>query len=250
MQSKYYYISLISKCKSLHGRIKLLGEGSFGRVYLMREKKHRHRLVCVKEIRTVNMNSKERQSCRMEGEMMKKLHHPNVIRYFGAFESSNHSNKYIVMEYCSGGDLRQFLKISFNSMNENKICYWFIQICLGLEHMHRNKIMHRDIKSQNIFISNAGFLVLGDLGIARDLQQDGFAQTVIGTPVYMSPEVFDEKSYDLRSDIWALGCVLYEMCTGTPPFVATTTPALINNICNGRFTPLSKYVVHRLVNSY
>lgn len=176
----------------------------------------------------------------MEVHVMKKLRHPNLIRLLEA------SKRCIVMEYCSGGDLQARLRTSGGGgggrLGEDKVWYWFVQLCLGLHHVHQQHILHRDIKTANVFLSNEGFLVLGDFGIARDLAGAGdaaMANTVIGTPLYMAPEMFEGKIYTLSSDVWALGCVLYELCAGAPPFSGASTPHLMNKICNGRYTPLS-----------
>lgn len=106
--------------------------------------------------------------------------------------------------------------------------------------MHQQRVLHRDVKTANVFLSNAGYLVLGDLGIARKLASGDAAATVIGTPLYMAPEVLEGKEYSFSSDVWALGCVLYELCTGRPPFMASTTPHLLNKICHGDYQPIQK----------
>ena len=98
-------------------------------------------------------------------------------------------------------------------------------MCLGLQYLHANRVLHRDIKSANIFLDAQNHLKLGDLGVAKQLVQT-FAHTTVGTPYYMSPELVEEKPYNHKSDIWALGCVLYEMCTQTYPFNAKNFPEL------------------------
>ncbi|KAF1314347.1 Nek/nek1 protein kinase, partial [Globisporangium splendens] len=241
-------------------KIKLLGQGSFGQVFLMREKKPGGRLVCIKQIHSFHTpaargSPSSSPSTVMEVSLMKKLHHPNLIRFVDSFPCSNSSSKQkesqshcIVMDYCPGGDLHAYIQQGRGRSGGNKkqitedlVWFWFLQLCLGLHHMHQLHILHRDIKTSNIFLSNAGFLVLGDFGIARELQSaHDLANTVIGTPLYMALETLDGKPYSFASDIWALGCVLYEMCTGNPPFVASSTPALIRKICDGQFAPLSK----------
>lgn len=247
-------------------RIKLLGEGSFGRVFLMREKRPGGgRLVCVKEIHNVHRSSSSIPhggadtlcSDATEVRLMKKLRHPNLIRFLDAFpgtksKSRTKSTSCIVMEFCSGGDLRSYLRRQHSGgggpgelgkarhRTEDMIWFWFLQLCLGLHHMHQLQVLHRDVKTANIFLSNAGFLVLGDFGIARELRADELAATVIGTPLYMAPETLEGEPYSFASDIWSLGCVLYEMCTGEPPFSAKTMPLLVNKICGGSFTPLSR----------
>lgn len=232
-----HLIELINYTNSIDcRRIKILGEGSFGRVYLMRETKPGGRLVCAKEIQQVH------GSASTESILMKKLRHPNLIHFFDmVIVQSKKPRQWIIMEYCSGGDLKaHLLSLAAHSMVEEKIWYWFVQLCLGLQHMHQQQILHRDIKTANIFLSNSGFLVLGDFGIARDLKNHDMAKTVIGTPLYMAPEILGGKPYGFASDIWALGCVLYELCTGRPPFSASSTPALINKICQGAYIPISK----------
>ncbi|GMF33212.1 unnamed protein product [Phytophthora lilii] len=151
------------------------------------------------------------------------------------------------MEYCSGGDLRSYLKTAhrangkqIQSLTEDKIWYWFVQLALGLHHMHQQRVLHRDVKAANIFLSNAGYLVLGDLGIAKTLTSGDMAATVIGTPLYMAPEVLDGKDYSFSSDVWALGCVLYELCTGKPPFKASHPAQLLNKICRTDYVPIQK----------
>ncbi|KAL3665059.1 hypothetical protein V7S43_009693 [Phytophthora oleae] len=231
-----------------YSRVKLLGEGSFGRVFLMREKKSGGRLVCVKQIHRVHhfkgsfMAAGHAKAFGTEAELMKKLRHPNLIRLLSSFIGpSPLRQQHLVMEYCSGGDLRSYLKGQETlGLSEEKIWHWFVQLALGLHHMHQQRVLHRDLKTANIFLSDAGYLVLGDLGIARTLNTGDMAGTVIGTPLYMAPEVLDGKEYSFSSDVWALGCVLYELCTGKPPFTASNTAQLLNKICLGDYAPIKK----------
>jgi non-specific serine/threonine protein kinase/NIMA (never in mitosis gene a)-related kinase len=176
--------------------IRLLGEGSFGKVYLMRDKKLR-KFVCVKIIKIKNIPKKEREATKNEVDLLKKLNHPNIVRYIDSFLSKNKESLCISMEYCDGGDLASQIKdAKKNLFNENKILHWFVQIALGLHHMHTNRVLHRDLKTQNIFLLGNGRLVLGDLGISKVLEGTmDFAQTCIGTPYYMSPEIFQNKPY-------------------------------------------------------
>ncbi|KAG2783450.1 hypothetical protein PC116_g13575 [Phytophthora cactorum] len=232
-----------------YSRVKLLGEGSFGSVFLMREKKLGGRLVCVKEIYRAHYPKRSAFASRaksvdVEVDLMKKLRHPNLIRLLSSFVGPSPLRQpHIVMEYCSGGDLRTYLKthkMQRSCLDEDKIWYWFVQLALGLHHMHQQRVLHRDLKTANIFLSDAGYLVLGDLGIARTLKIGDMATTVIGTPLYMAPEVLDGKDYSFSSDVWALGCVLYELCTGKPPFTANNTAQLMNKICHVDYLPIQK----------
>ncbi|XP_016149767.1 serine/threonine-protein kinase Nek1-like [Sinocyclocheilus grahami] len=148
---------------------------------------------------------------------------------------------YIVMDYCEGGDL--FKKINNQRgtlFSEEQILDWFVQICLALKHVHDRKILHRDIKSQNIFLTKDGTIQLGDFGIARVLNSTvELARTCIGTPYYLSPEICENKPYNNKSDIWALGCVLYEMCTLKHAFEAGNMKNLVLKIIRGSYPPVS-----------
>lgn len=192
-----------------------------------------------------------------EARLMKKLRHPNIIRLLETLpgKKSKPDCNCLVMEFCSGGDLRAYLRKPPSSSidgrggigpgrtrdrTEDVIWLWFFQLCLGLHHMHQLCVLHRDVKTANVFLSNAGYLILGDLGIAREVKANEMASTVIGTPLYMAPEVLEGEPYTFASDIWSLGCVLYEICTGEPPFTAKSTPVLLNKICGGHFTPLPR----------
>jgi len=121
------------------------------------------------------------------------------------------------MEYCEVGDLASHIKLKQKKgemFSEEEILNWFIQICIALEYIHGWKILHRDVKSQNIFLTKNNTVKLGDFGISKLLESTNeAAMTVVGTPYYMSPEVCENKPYTFKSDVWALGCVLYELCT-------------------------------------
>ncbi len=116
---------------------------------------------------------------------------------------------------------------------------WFTQICLALKHCHDRKILHRDLKSQNVFLTKRDFIKLGDFGIARVLSNTGsFAKTVVGTPYYLSPEIIGSAPYSFKSDIWSLGVLLYEMCALQPPFNASSLSQLAQRIMAARFDKL------------
>ncbi|KAG5849732.1 hypothetical protein ANANG_G00074840 [Anguilla anguilla] len=195
-----------------YSRINKIGEGSFGKAILVKSKEDGKQYV-IKEIGISRMSSKEREESRKEVAVLGNMSHPNIVRYRESFEESG--CLYIVMDYCEGGDL--FRRINAQKgvlFPEDQILDWFVQICLALKHVHDRKILHRDIKSQNIFLTKDGTVQLGDFGIARVLNSTvELARTCIGTPYYLSPEICENKPYNNKSDIWALGCVLYEMCT-------------------------------------
>uniref|UniRef100_A0A3P9AY78 non-specific serine/threonine protein kinase n=1 Tax=Maylandia zebra TaxID=106582 RepID=A0A3P9AY78_9CICH len=209
-------------------KVKKIGEGSFGKAILVKSKDRGHQYV-IKEIGISGMSSKERQESRKEVAVLANMSvHPNIVQYKESFEEGG--CLYIVMDYCEGGDL--FKKINSQKgvlFSEAQILDWFVQICLALKHVHDRKILHRDIKSQNIFLTKE----FGEFGIARVLNSTvELARTCIGTPYYLSPEICENKPYNNKSDIWALGCVLYEMCTLKHAFEAGNMKNLVLNPLN------------------
>jgi serine/threonine protein kinase len=184
--------------------------------------------------------------------MMKNLQHPNIVAFKQSFFSEGKRHLCIVMTYCDGGDLEQRLKQQRGKLlREDQVMHWFVQMALGLHFMHEKHVLHRDIKSQNIFMLGNGRLVLGDLGIAKALSQTSeLARTKIGTPYYMSPELFENKPYNHKSDIWALGCVLYEMATFKHPFEANSLHALAARIMRGKYASVNagySKAMHKLI---
>ncbi|XP_028817996.1 serine/threonine-protein kinase Nek1 isoform X2 [Denticeps clupeoides] len=219
-------------------KVKKIGEGSFGKAVLVKSREDGRQYV-IKEIGISRMSSKERQESRKEVAVLANMSHPNIVQYKESFEESG--CLYIVMDYCEGGDL--FKKINSQKgvlFQEEQILDWFVQICLALKHVHDRKILHRDIKSQNIFLTKDGTVQLGDFGIARVLNSTvELARTCIGTPYYLSPEICENKPYNNKSDIWALGCVLYEMCTLRHAFEAGNMKNLVLKIIRGSYPPVS-----------
>lgn len=149
----------------------------------------------------------------------------------------------ICMTYCDGSDLQHVIekaKKTHRTLKEAIIMNFFVQIVLGLNYMHSKHVIHRDIKAQNIFLLGNGRLVLGDLGVSTALNGTlAMARTVIGTPFYMAPEIYNNCPYNYGVDIWALGCVLYEMITLHHPFNGNNIAALTRNILKGTYTPIS-----------
>ncbi|XP_053717543.1 serine/threonine-protein kinase Nek1 isoform X7 [Synchiropus splendidus] len=226
-------------------KIRKIGQGSFGRATLVKSKTDGRNYV-IKEICISGMSSKERQESRNEVAVLANMSHPNIVQYKESFEEGG--SLYIVMDYCEGGDL--FKKINSQKgvqFPEEQILDWFVQICLALKHVHDRKILHRDIKSQNIFLTKEGTVQLGDFGIARVLNSTvELARTCIGTPYYLSPEICENKPYNNKSDIWALGCVLYEMCTLKHAFEAGNMKNLVLKIIRGTYPPVSIHYSHDL----
>ncbi|NWS17782.1 NEK5 kinase, partial [Pachyramphus minor] len=222
--------------------IKKIGEGSFGKIFLAKGKMDNEPCV-IKEINLTKMPVKEKEASQKEVILLAKMKHANIVAFYASLQEKN--KLYIVMEYCDGGDLMKRINMQHGVLfDEDQILSWFVQISLGLKHIHDKKILHRDVKAQNIFLSNNGKVAkLGDFGIARQLNSTmEFAHTCVGTPYYLSPEICENRPYNNKTDIWSLGCVLYELCTLKHPvstFEGNSLHELLLKICRGRFHPVS-----------
>ncbi|XP_004645122.1 serine/threonine-protein kinase Nek3 isoform X2 [Octodon degus] len=216
--------------------LRVIGEGSFGRALLVQQESSK-RMFAMKEIRLPKSFS-DTQNSRREAILLAKMKHPNIVAFKESFEVEGHL--YIVMEYCDGGDLMQKIKQQKGKLfPEHMILNWFTQVCLGVNHIHKKRVLHRDIKSKNVFLTQNGQVKLGDFGSARLLSNPmAFACTYVGTPYYVPPEIWENLPYNNKSDIWSLGCILYELCTLRHPFQANSWKTLILKICQGSIRPL------------
>ena len=153
---------------------------------------------------------------------MKQLDHKYIVKMQDSFYTPETKTLNLVLDLCENGDLGQYLKkMQGRTLPESRIWKFFIEMCLGIHYLHANKILHRDIKTINMFSAKDDIIKIGDLGVAKQLETSlKMANTVVGTPYYLSPELCEEKPYNNKSDIWSLGCVLYELCTLKHPFEA------------------------------
>ncbi|XP_040122938.1 serine/threonine-protein kinase Nek3 isoform X2 [Oryx dammah] len=224
--------------------LRVIGEGSFGRALLVQQESS-NRMFAMKEIRLPKSLSDTRIS-RKEAVLLAKMKHPNIVAFKESFEAEGHL--YIVMEYCDGGDLMQKIKHQKGKLfPEDMILHWFTQMCLGVNHIHKKRVLHRDIKSKNVFLTQDGKVKLGDFGSARLLSSPmAFACTYVGTPYYVPPEIWENMPYNNKSDIWSLGCILYELCTLKHPFQANSWKSLILKICQGSMNPLPSHYSYEL----
>uniref|UniRef100_A0A8C0VZK7 Protein kinase domain-containing protein n=1 Tax=Castor canadensis TaxID=51338 RepID=A0A8C0VZK7_CASCN len=197
------------------------------------------KLVIIKQIPVEQMTKEERQAAQNECQVLKLLNHPNVIEYYENFLEDK--ALMIAMEYAPGGTLAEFIQKRCNSLlEEETILHFFVQILLALHHVHTHFILHRDLKTQNILLDKHRMVVkIGDFGISKILSSKSKAYTVVGTPCYISPELCEGKPYNQKSDIWALGCVLYELASLKRAFEAANLPALVLKIMSGTFAPIS-----------
>ncbi|NXR59155.1 NEK3 kinase, partial [Rhadina sibilatrix] len=227
-----------------YNTLKVLGEGSFGRALLVCHRISDQKYV-MKEVRLPKSSSGVENS-RKEAALLAKMKHPNIVAFKESFEADGHL--YIVMEYCDDGDLMQKIKHQGgNLFPEDTILHWFVQMCLAVKYIHDKRVLHRDIKSKNVFLTQSGKVKLGDFGSARLLAHPmSYACTYVGTPYYVPPEIWESRPYNNKSDIWSLGCILYELCTLKHPFQANSWKHLILKICKGSYNPLPSHYSYEL----
>ena len=221
---------------------KVLGKGSFGSVYLVTRKADK-KIYAIKTVILDKLNKKEQENSVNEVRILASVNHPNVIGYKEAFWDEKESSLNIVMEYADDGDLQtkiQKMKKEGGLFNENLIWSYSIQMIEGLKALHDKKIMHRDLKSANIFlVKDKHQCKLGDMNVSKVIK-DKVLLTQTGTPYYASPEVWNDKPYSYKSDLWSIGCVIYELCTLRPPFHGKDLDELYANVCKGKVERINR----------
>ncbi|XP_065831547.1 serine/threonine-protein kinase 36-like [Oscarella lobularis] len=203
-----------------------IGEGSFGRVFKAR-KKHSGQIVAIKFISKANRKPSELKKLQYEIELMKRMEHPNIISMMDSFEMDNEVG--VVTEYADG-ELFQILEDD-RQLPEEQVKTIASQLVSALYYLHSHRIMHRDMKPQNVLVCKGGCIKLCDFGFARAMSMNTLVLTSIkGTPLYMSPELVQERPYDHNSDLWSMGCILYELFVGRPPFYTNSIVKLVHMI--------------------
>ena len=215
---------------------KLIGKGNYGKAYLVKSLEDNN--LYVNKIIDMSQFTKEQlESALHEAEILKSLQHPNIIRCIDFFVDDK--KLCLVTEYADLGDLSKIIKYQILSgyfFCEEIILNWFVQLCFAIKYIHSKNILHRDLKLSNIFLTSKGNIKLGDFGIAKILtSKDDLAKTLVGTPYYLSPELCLKKPYNHKSDIWSLGCILYEMMYLKHAFEADSIGELVMNILEGNY---------------
>eukprot|EP00038_Savillea_parva_P029102 m.68816 g.68816 ORF g.68816 m.68816 type:complete len:586 (+) comp8540_c0_seq2:305-2062(+) len=219
-------------------KVRHLGKGGYGQVYLCRDEDGK--LLVTKEIAI--HSASERDEVAREAEMLSLVSHPNVIHFERLHRVG--AKMAIVMEYADDGDVESKLasrRPRRLHLPRAVVAQWMMQLLQALEHLHGHGIIHRDVKTANLFLTKNGFLKLGDFGVAKVLARNASAvggrttATPLGTPMYIPPEICVAERYTQRADMWAAGCCLYEMCALEPAFTAKSIEHLMKRICKGAF---------------
>lgn len=229
--------------------IKKIGEGSSGKVYLSEKNGNKF---AIKKINVTNFSKKEKNYLISEIIIQQKHNSDYIIKLLDLFFQNNYI--YIISEYACNGTLGQYIKNN-PKISPNLINKWLLQIAIGLKYLHDNNIIHRDLKCENVFLDSNFDVKIGDLGIVKILFQKKFAITNIGTPYFMSPELFKGSFYNHKTDIWSLGCILYQLLTSKLPFCGANIIQLSNNIkykdfnrhINNKFKEDYLYILDRLL---
>ncbi|EER29875.1 G2-specific serine/threonine protein kinase [Coccidioides posadasii str. Silveira] len=246
-----------------------IGSGSFGVIRKVRRKADGY-ILCRKEINYIKMSQKEREQLTTEFNILSSLRHPNIVAYYHREHLKATQDLYLYMEYCGGGDLSMIIKnLKANNKFAEEEYVWRVlsQLATALYRCHYGvdppevgsnvfgalpstkptglkgkqaqvMILHRDLKPENIFLGADQSVKLGDFGLSKLMGSHDFASTYVGTPFYMSPEICAGEKYTLHSDIWAVGCIMYELCMREPPFNARTHMQLVQKIREGRYPSL------------
>ena len=230
---------MASRYDETYQELQCIGRGNFGSAWLVLHRDEQVKYVA-KKVVLEGMAESEQTSCMQEAGILKNLNHPNIVAYKESFLGQN--SLIIVMEYCEVGDLNYHMKRKqqmSETFSETEIFQWFIQICMALEYVHGRKIIHRDIKAQNVFLTGGKTIKVGDFGISKVLETTNMqALTVVGTPYYMPPEACQSMPYTSKSDVWSLGIILYELCTLRQPFQCDNLLGLVMKIVTEEPDPI------------
>ncbi|KAI6089068.1 kinase-like protein [Hypoxylon rubiginosum] len=244
-----------------------IGHGSFGIIRKVRRKAD-GMILCRKEISYLKMSQKEREQLHAEFQILSTLRHPNIVGYYEREHLKQSQDLHFYMEYCGNGDLGRYIQnLVKKQIYAQEAFVWeiFSQLITALYRCHYGinppdvgknvlefgsagskapqgamTILHRDLKPENVFLGEGNSVKLGDFGLSKMIQSHDFASTYVGTPFYMSPEICAAERYTLKSDIWSLGCIIYELCAREPPFNAKTHFQLIQKIKEGKVPALPR----------
>lgn len=215
-----------------------LGKGAFATVYKVKRKSD-NAVYAMKKVSIKKMSKKEVADALNEIRLLASVRHPHIVGFLEAFLEGE-DYLCIIMEFCAFGDLSAKIeryRKRRSYIDERVIWVYLIQMLEAMKCLHERNIMHRDLKNANVFLAEDGSVKIGDMNVSK-VMKEGMLKTQIGTPYYMSPEIWRNQQYDDRSDIWSLGCMIYELAALRPPFLGDSFPELKRNVLAGRYTPI------------
>ena len=215
--------------------IQKVGQGNYGSVYKIQKIKTGE--IMAAKICKIESNNSE--SFKREINMLKQCDSPYILKYYGSYVKNNII--WIVLEFCEGGSLLDIMRITNEYYTEKEIASLIKMVLKGLQFLHAQKKIHRDIKAGNILLTDEGVIKLGDFGVSAQLTNSISKKiSKIGTPYWMSPEVISQKSYDSKCDIWSLGITCIELAEGEPPYSEVRTFLVMKKILNNPPKGLTK----------
>eukprot|EP01102_Stenamoeba_stenopodia_P001732 TRINITY_DN11577_c0_g1_i1.p1 TRINITY_DN11577_c0_g1~~TRINITY_DN11577_c0_g1_i1.p1 ORF type:complete len:544 (-),score=97.72 TRINITY_DN11577_c0_g1_i1:149-1567(-) len=189
-----------------------LGEGAYGQVFSARHKDTGF----VVAVKSMIMNPKLKKGIEKEIKILSRCRHSNIVQYYGSYFKQG--NIYVIMEFCIAGSALDYQKIINRPFTEHEVSAFFTEVIKGLTYLHKNHFIHRDLKPQNILVNAQGIPKIADFGVSRELDQGQLGVTIVGTPLYSSPEVLEGEPYDYSADIWSLGITILHFVEGNPPY--------------------------------
>lgn len=228
------------KCK--YEKVRVLGSGSFGEAWLVKRVSDGQLLVA-KRMDLSQMSAKDQKYVEAEIQCLASCSHFAIIKYLEDFTEDNFM--LIIMEYADAGDLNMQIKQraaeGYRYFEEHEVGYTFVQLAMSVDHIHRRRMLHRDIKGANVMLMTNGLIKLGDFGFSHqydDSVSDQVASTFCGTPYYLAPELWRRQRYSKKADVWAMGILLYEMMALKRPFMGQGMRALMECVLSGNIPPL------------